>query len=120
MVVYDLKSRRGAHEREHRAPQCSTLTESDEGDNDELQSVSAPQTSTPLIQLLGDSPTAFVEESVLDDEALGEGLDVSFIDSSCGCSSQLNTTGTLSEEDVHLDKPAHTDRKFIVFLSNHN
>ena len=52
------------------------------------------------------------------DGALGERVDVSFVDTSFGCCSQINTTGTLSEEDVHLDKPAHTDRKFIVLKSN--
>ena len=115
MVVYDLdESRKGTPEHEHRAPKCFSLTE---GDN-ELQSVSAPQASTPLIHLSWNSPTASAEESFIDDGALGEGVDVSFVDTSFSCCSQLNTTGTLSEEDVHLDKPAYTDRKFIVFESN--
>ena len=82
MVVYGFESRRRAPEHEHRAPQC--FTESDEGDNDELQSV-----STPLIPLSGNGPTASAEESFIDDGALGEGVDASFVDRSCGCSSQL-------------------------------
>ena len=50
-----------------------------EGDN-ELQSVSAPQASTPLIHLSWNSPTASAEENFIDDGALREGVDVSFVD----------------------------------------